>query len=348
VTDGAPEVHSQRPGHPPNLVVTVGGVQSNLVYFVVTSISSGGPAPPSNLSATVVSSSQINLSWTASSTPGVTYTVLRNGSQRATGITVTSYSDTGLSPGTIYHYQVEAVNSSGTSEPSNTVVPITQGGAPPLPPGALTAAALSPTEVRLDWAPSLTAGVTYTVYNSVPLPIADTGETTYLVEGLSPNTSTCYTVTAVLNGVQSSMSNQACAMTPPASCPSVNDTSTALGPPDQNGNTVYDLSVKVTDQNGSMTYDYGSNNIAFGIPGVEFLDCNGNLQPASYTYRQGLKHFSTDVQQVNGTAGFLWKLDAWDLGEPFPCNPDDPNPEGVTYFPISIPQIVGPFHPPCP
>ena len=83
------------------------------------------PVAPSNLTATVATSSQINLSWTASATPGVTYTVLRNGTTVASGITATTYTDTGLTASTTYSYTVEAVNSAGTSPASNAATAAT-------------------------------------------------------------------------------------------------------------------------------------------------------------------------------------------------------------------------------
>src|SRR5580704_9943228 len=61
------------------------------------------PSQPTGLAASPVSTSAINLSWTASTdNVGVTgYTVFRNGGQIAT-TSATSYSDTGLAPGTTY------------------------------------------------------------------------------------------------------------------------------------------------------------------------------------------------------------------------------------------------------
>jgi beta-glucanase (GH16 family) len=97
-------------------------------YVRVYQAASGGPAAPTNLTATAASSSQINLSWIASSTPTVTYSVLRGGAVIASGISGTTYSNTGLSPQTTYSYTVEAVNSSGTSAPSNTATATTPSG----------------------------------------------------------------------------------------------------------------------------------------------------------------------------------------------------------------------------
>jgi endoglucanase Acf2 len=97
----------------------------------------GVPAAPASLGATAVSSSQINLSWAASATAGVTYSVFRSttsgfapaaGNQIASGITVTNFSNTGLTASTTYFYKVEAVNSAGASAPSPQASATTPAG----------------------------------------------------------------------------------------------------------------------------------------------------------------------------------------------------------------------------
>src|SRR2546429_577588 len=84
--------------------------------------------PPSNLTAQAISSSKINLSWTASSSLLFTgYKIERStdgGSTwsnlvSSTGSTATTYSNTGLASGTTYTYRVSAINGVGTSSPSN-------------------------------------------------------------------------------------------------------------------------------------------------------------------------------------------------------------------------------------
>jgi chitodextrinase len=72
------------------------------------------PSTPAGLSATAASSSQIALSWSASTdNTGVTgYRVFRGTTQIAT-VTGTSYQDSGLSPSTSYSYQVSAVDAAG-------------------------------------------------------------------------------------------------------------------------------------------------------------------------------------------------------------------------------------------
>lgn len=74
------------------------------------------PSVPTGLSANAVSSSQINLSWTASTDDvGVVgYVIYRNGAQQAiTG--ATSYQDTGLAASTSYSYRVAAYDAAGNT-----------------------------------------------------------------------------------------------------------------------------------------------------------------------------------------------------------------------------------------
>jgi chitodextrinase len=83
------------------------------------------PAAPTHLTATPVSTSQINLAWTASTTSGVTsYGVFRNGMKIAT-TSGTSYQDTGLQPQTSYRYQVVAYTSGGDQSSGSTAVTAT-------------------------------------------------------------------------------------------------------------------------------------------------------------------------------------------------------------------------------
>lgn len=89
------------------------------------------PSTPTNLSATAVSTSQINLSWSASTdATGVTgYTIYRNGTQLTT-TTGTTYQHTGLSPSTLYTYTVSAYDAAGnTSSPSTSASATTQATA---------------------------------------------------------------------------------------------------------------------------------------------------------------------------------------------------------------------------
>jgi hypothetical protein len=87
---------------------------------------SGAPSAPAGLAATAASSSQINLSWSASAGAG-SYQIQRSpdGSTGWTQVGSTSsglsYSDTSLTGATTYFYRVTGSNSVGASPPSNVV-----------------------------------------------------------------------------------------------------------------------------------------------------------------------------------------------------------------------------------
>jgi chitodextrinase len=74
------------------------------------------PTVPTGLTATAVASSQINLSWTASTdNVGVTgYNVYRGGTKIGTS-TVTPYQNVGLTPSTSYSYTVAAYDAAGNT-----------------------------------------------------------------------------------------------------------------------------------------------------------------------------------------------------------------------------------------
>ncbi len=87
------------------------------------------PAAPTNLVATVVSKSQINLAWIDNATNETGFRIERCKGTTCTNFTliatvgsnVTSYANTGLSANTTYRYRVYAYNASGNSAYSNIV-----------------------------------------------------------------------------------------------------------------------------------------------------------------------------------------------------------------------------------
>lgn len=120
------------------------------------------PSIPTTLSASVISSSQINLNWLASTDDvAVTgYNVYRNNILFATANS-NSYSDTGLTASTTYAYTVSAYDAaSNTSVKSNSVsattliAPVTGDVTSPTMPSNLVATSSTSTQVKLTWTAS--------------------------------------------------------------------------------------------------------------------------------------------------------------------------------------------------
>jgi hypothetical protein len=136
-----------------------GGGDTNLYFYLPPGVFPT-PAGPTGLTATAVSSSQINLTWVDRSTTEQGFKIERStgaGSgtfaQIATvGANVTSYSNTGLAGSTTYSYRVRAYNAAGDSNYSNTAGAMTPA-APALPtaPTNLAATAVSKSQIKLSW-----------------------------------------------------------------------------------------------------------------------------------------------------------------------------------------------------
>jgi hypothetical protein len=125
-----------------------GLAMSNFSVSAAAGSGSGGAhcttaaSAPSGLRGTPASSSVINLSWNTDTAPAncsiAGYNVYRSttsgsaGNRIASGVTATSYSDSGLSPSTTYYYRIEAVDAAGASAASTQASATTQaagGGA---------------------------------------------------------------------------------------------------------------------------------------------------------------------------------------------------------------------------
>jgi hypothetical protein len=76
-----------------------------------------GPSTPTGVTAAATSTTSVALNWTASTEAGgsvASYRIYRNGSPVTTvGASTTSFTDTGLQPGTTYTYSVAAVDTGG-------------------------------------------------------------------------------------------------------------------------------------------------------------------------------------------------------------------------------------------
>lgn len=143
-------------------LTAIGSSGANIDNLQVSGSSSGViPTAPTGLAATVTSSSEIDLAWAASAN-AVSYSVKRSSTSGgplvtiATGVTGTSYRNSGLSSGHAYIYQVSAVSPAGESLNSNLASAVTNLNVTATP-GEL--------QVSLAWTPTAEA-TNYTVSRS--------------------------------------------------------------------------------------------------------------------------------------------------------------------------------------
>jgi fibronectin type 3 domain-containing protein len=208
------------------------------------------PSAPTGLSATPISPTQVNLSWSAPSDTGSSpITGYRIDVKRGTGSfetltsntqnSTTKYSHTNLTTGTAYAYKVYAITSAGTgpssaeasATPTSTSAP-PQQATPPSPP-SLSAVLVSPTQVNLSWLPPTNTGGSPITGYKIEYKIGtgsffslnnNVSGTTYSHTGILPNTYS-YRVYAVNSAGSSIPSNQvtvdAAPEQPPAEQPPV-------------------------------------------------------------------------------------------------------------------------------
>ncbi|HEY3324108.1 MAG TPA: lamin tail domain-containing protein [Planctomycetota bacterium] len=210
------------------------------------------PAAPRTLTATAQSTTTVKLTWTdaADNETGFRVESSPNGNNGWTVKTTldpdsTTWTDTGLTPGTGVYYRVYSVNDWGASA-SNTASVTLPLPPPPATPTGLTAAVLGWTRVHLTWNDVATDETGYAVERSadgtgtwqelVRLP-ADSKS--YTDGSATPATKRYYRVRAFHAYGNSGYSNIASATTPPQSLTALQMTEIMYSPPDM-GATIGD------------------------------------------------------------------------------------------------------------
>jgi hypothetical protein len=214
------------------MVAAISGAISGTASVTVTALAV--PAMPTNLTAAAVSKSQVNLSWTESSSAIGGFNIQRssNGGKSWTqigtvGANATTYADTTVSKGKTYKYRVDAYNGAGASPWSAAVTVTTPLQTPgllpdpdvpafvPLPaaPSDLTAWAASPHEVDLSWATNSTGASGFIIQRLGPdgnwttIALVDGGVTTFSDTKVNPTETYQYRVFAQNDAGNSPFSN---------------------------------------------------------------------------------------------------------------------------------------------
>jgi chitodextrinase len=101
----------------------------NLRVTVAGGVDTTAPTAPTGLTATAASSTEVDLSWNASTDDvGVTAYVVFRGSTPVCTVPALSCSDTGLSPSTAYSYSVRARDAAGNPSAASGTVSVTTPG----------------------------------------------------------------------------------------------------------------------------------------------------------------------------------------------------------------------------
>jgi titin len=175
--------------------------------------SASSPGAPFGLSATAVSPTQVNLSWSAPSNNGgyqisgykievkkgsAAYSIL----SANTGNSTTTYSHTGLTTGTQYSYKIYAINSIGTgtaSQDASATPTAASALSSPAPPTGLVATSASASQINLSWsAPSNNGGSPITGYK-IEYMLGSSGIYSTLVANTA-NTAITYSHTGLTTG----------------------------------------------------------------------------------------------------------------------------------------------------
>ena len=234
----------------------------------VFQVATPAPGAPTGLSATARGSDEINLSWTAPDSTGgsdITGYKIESSSDAGsnwsnlvtdTGNTNTAYQHAGLSPGDTRHYRVSAINSVGTSAPSNTANATTATVTDTTAPTVTSITRQDPTSSPTK-SDTLTWRVTFseTVESVDPADFVITGTTATL------------TITAVTNSVYDVTASG-------GNLASVNETVTLAFATDQNIVDPSDNPLTATTPTGANDHTFELNNT---VPTFVSGTANGTL-----------------------------------------------------------------------
>ena len=204
-----------------------------------------GPPAPTNVVATAQGTSGASVTWAAAA-GATSYDVYRQAAgdpgftQATTGLTKTSFTDSGLASGTTYTYEVRAIGATGASG-FTLASPITTGqGVGPTAPTGLAAVAVGSSTINLTWTDTASDETGFLIERSTGgssfAQIAALGPnvTSYSDVGLNASTTYVYRVRATNGSATSAYTlPQAATTTAPVAGAPANPTNLAATPSGQ-------------------------------------------------------------------------------------------------------------------
>ena len=186
---------------------------------VTRTISETRPVVQIDLTAMVISSSRIDLSWNTDSSNANAFELERKTENGVFALIATRnvderrYSDTGLPPGTSYTYRVRATNAVGGSDWSNQAI-VTTSSTNPIVEILLAPIVVSDTQIDLNWEASPGAGITFGIDRKTEnrgfaqIATVDADVTRYSDVGLTPGVRYTYRIRAISAVGDAGISNQ--------------------------------------------------------------------------------------------------------------------------------------------
>ena len=227
-----------------------------------TTLDITSPSQPTGLTVTAPFGTQMNISWTVPiDNVGVSsYKVYRDGIFLKT-VTTTASSDDGLTDGTLYCYQVSALDGSkNESIKSVQVCAMTIDTTAPTQPKNLISAATTSTQVNLSWSESTdnVAVTAYKIYRD-NVYIKSVSTVTASDNNLEYITTHCYEITAVDAADNESLkSEQSCEMTLDVAAPSQPTNATSITLSAAKINVVWTASTDDVGVTGYRIYSGGT------------------------------------------------------------------------------------------
>ena len=276
------------------------------------------PSKPTISRVESVSSTSLKISWTHQS--GFSYKLFRSLSQHGnytelSGVSGSTYTDTGLTANTTYYYKLQACDS--VCSDFSTVK---SGKTPPSKPTISRVESVSSTSLKIFWTHQ--RGFTYKLFRSLSqhgnyTELSGVSGSTYTDTGLTANTTYYYKLQACQNSVCSDFSTVKSGKTPPSKptisrVESVSSTSLKISWTHQSGFT-YKL-FRATSQHGNYTELSGVSGFTYTDTGLtanttyyyKLQACKGNVCSDLSSVKSGRTKITTPtisrVESVSSTS----------------------------------------------